>query len=120
MGKHERQQVHKDRVARRKAQEIIAQQRVAEMQRRKTEYEAVFRQVYEDQRELPINIPFGQAWFLVTRLQLASRHPNLSDFQRNQIIELGKQFQSGIARDYPAADSILEMGWDSYFDAAVV
>lgn len=73
-------------------------------------------QVLSDDRTLPVEIRIKEAWLLVSGLQLATRHPDISTHMRQALIDIARQFQSAIAEVHPEAQQALEMGWDQTKD----
>ena len=72
--------------------------------------------VMQDERPLPVEINIKEAWFLVSALQLATRHPAMESRQKRHITEIGRQFQNAIVAAHPEAQELLEAGWHSQFD----
>ena len=77
---------------------------------------AVARECMDDQTILPVTISIMQAWFLVTALQLAWRHPGLSPQMKMIIRDAALQFSTAIWELHPAARAILSKGWNTDYD----
>jgi len=80
------------------------------------EYVAIAERCMVDDSPLPVTIDIKGAWFLVTALQLAARHPAIGSRLKKQIQDVGRQFQGAIEHVHPEAHELLEKGWHSRFD----
>lgn len=67
--------------------------------------------VMQDRTPLNVHIEIRQAWLIVSVLQLAWRHPNLSEPMRASLVEIADQFQIPIVERHPDAEELLQMGW---------
>jgi hypothetical protein len=74
-------------------------------------FEASARAAMSDETVLPVEIDIQSAWFLVSGLQLAIRHPDISDEQRAVLVSIGRTFQGAIEALHPEAHEALELGW---------
>lgn len=72
--------------------------------------------VMSDATPLPVIINITQAWLLISGLQLACRHPGVSNYTKTQWELIGRQFHDSITMLHPEADSLLERGWDADYD----
>lgn len=72
--------------------------------------------VMSDQTRLPVSISIMQAWLLVSGLQLATRHPGISSYMRDELTRMARQFQGAIEVIHPEAHEPLEMGWNPELD----
>lgn len=64
-------------------------------------------------------IPAFEAFTLCAALQLAWRHPGLSNLQRAIIEKATRDLQEAIGRRSPTARELLEDGWVCAFDLPV-
>lgn len=64
-----------------------------------------------DETPLPVTISIKQAWLLISGLQLAVRHPEMSDLMRQDLEHIGKQFQQPIIELHPECYLLIEHGW---------
>lgn len=78
----------------------------------------IMRKVMPDETPLLLEMRIREAWFLVSALQLASRHPDMSAPQKAQLTVVGQQIQDAIVERHPEAEAVLEMGWDEQYDVA--
>lgn len=76
----------------------------------------IMRKVMPDEKPLLLEMRVREAWFMVSALQLASRHPAMSDAQKAQLLVVGQQLQDAIVERHPEAEVVLEMGWDEQYD----
>lgn len=76
----------------------------------------ITRRVMSDDRVLPVEISIKEAWLLISGLQLATRHPEISEHMRNALTDIARQFQGAITDLHPEAQAPLEMGWNSAHD----
>lgn len=76
----------------------------------------IMRKVMPDERLLLLDMRIRDAWFLVSALQLASRHPEMGAAQKARMIAVGQQLQDAIVERHPEAEAVLEMGWDEQYD----
>lgn len=83
--------------------------------------EAAFRKVVgkviSDKTLLPVTIDIAQAWLMVSTLQMATRHPEISPQTKAQIESIARQFQAAIVELHPYVNELIEMGWDVQFDS---
>lgn len=70
----------------------------------------------QDTAPLTVTITIADAWFLVSALQMATRHPALSREMKKKITQGARQFEKAIAQRHPDAEEALVMGWDERFD----
>jgi len=80
------------------------------------EYLEISAPIMRDKRPLSVNIQIRDAWILVGGLQLATRHPELTEPMKSMLGVIARHFQGAITRLYPEAQPLLEMGWDSEYD----
>lgn len=64
-----------------------------------------------DENPLPIIITIADAWFVVSAIQLAVRHPDLHEPLRDRLRDIAHQFTEPICADHPSAREAIEMGW---------
>ena len=69
-----------------------------------------------DETPLTVNIAIKDAWLLLSGIQLATRHPELSVYMKDSLFESGLKFQTMIEAIHPEAHEFIEMGWDRRFD----
>ncbi len=69
-----------------------------------------------DTTPLTINFTIADAWLLLSGIQLATRHPELSVYMKDSLFESGLKFQEMIEAVHPEAHEFIEMGWDKRFD----
>ncbi len=69
-----------------------------------------------DERELIVEITIKDAWLLISALQLATRHPELSTAMKDNLFSTARQFQTVIESIHPGAHELLDMGWNTKFD----
>lgn len=72
--------------------------------------------VMTDKTPLSLTIRIQDAWLLVSGLQLATRHPGVTDQMKELLEAIARQFQGAIVQAHPEAHPLLEMGWDSTYD----
>jgi len=53
---------------------------------------------------------------LIDNLQLANRHPGISDMMKAHVERIARKFQAAIVEKHPQADTLIEMGWNTHFD----
>ncbi len=71
-----------------------------------------------DTTPLTVNITIADAWMLLSGIQLATRHPELSVYSKDRLFEAGLKFQAQVEAVHPEAHEFIEMGWDKRFDGA--
>ncbi len=76
----------------------------------------ITRRVMSDETPLVTHILIKEAWLLVSALQLATRHPGISPYLRDALIDIARQFQGAIVAIHPEAEEPLNMGWDPQHD----
>lgn len=69
-----------------------------------------------DERPMPMEMAVKTAHMVVISLQLASRHPAISDELKHRIEDAGRFLQGHIVDIHPEASALLEMGWHPIFD----
>lgn len=79
-------------------------------------YLAVTGQVMSDNTELMPIIHIKEAWLLISGLQLASRHPQVSGLMKQQWRDIADQFAEEIIRLHPEAETVIDIGWDETHD----
>lgn len=72
--------------------------------------------VMSDKTPLSLTIQIRDAWLLVSGLQLATRHPMVTEPMKGLLETIARQFQGVIVKAHPEAQPLLEMGWDSEYD----
>jgi hypothetical protein len=65
---------------------------------------------------LQINIQIKEAWMIVSAMQLASRHPDLSTNMKTAFEHIARQYQAAITAVHPEVHEVLEMGWNPDYD----
>jgi hypothetical protein len=75
-------------------------------------YMDIVSRVMSDEQPLPVVINIKEAWLLVSGLQLATRHPEISEAMRAALTNIARQFQEAIEQAHPEAGECLEFGWD--------
>ncbi len=73
-------------------------------------------EVLTDETDLVVEMKIMHAWLLISALQLATRHPDLSDYMVTMLVTIANQFEEAIIDLHPGAQRLIEMGWDSTFD----
>lgn len=76
----------------------------------------IVRECMTDERPLVVNITIKDAWLLVSAIQLATRHPELSVYMKDSLFSTARQFQTAIEAVHAEAHELMEMGWDTQFD----
>lgn len=76
----------------------------------------IVRECMTDERPLDVKITVKDAWLLVSALQLATRHPELSMYMKDALFSTARQFQVAIEAVHGEAHELIEMGWDTRFD----
>lgn len=69
-----------------------------------------------DETHLTVNITIKDAWLLLSGIQLATRHPDLSVYMKDSLFESGLKFQEMVEAVRPEAHEFIEMGWDKRLD----
>lgn len=69
-----------------------------------------------DEKPLTVEITIKDAWLLLSGIQLATRHPELSVYMKDALFESGLKFQSAVEAVHPEAHEFIEMGWDKSLD----
>ncbi len=69
-----------------------------------------------DETRLTVNIQIKDAWLLLSGIQLATRHPELSVYMKDGLFESALKFQAAVEAVHPEAHEFIEMGWDKRFD----
>lgn len=69
-----------------------------------------------DTTPLTVNITIADAWLLLSGIQLATRHPELSVYMKDSLFNSGLKFQEQVEAVHPEAHEFIEMGWDKRFD----
>lgn len=70
----------------------------------------------QDTTPLQVEITVADAWFLVSALQLATRHPGLGEPMKARLSDIGHQFQGAIVEHHPEVQFLIERGWHEMFD----
>lgn len=76
----------------------------------------IVRECMTDERLLDVKITIKDAWLLVSAIQLATRHPELSMYMKDALFSTARQFQVAIEAVHGEAHELMEMGWDTQFD----
>lgn len=76
----------------------------------------IVRECMTDERPLTVNITIKDAWLLVSAIQLATRHPELSVYTKDSLFSTARQFQTAIENVHWEAHELMEMGWDTQYD----
>lgn len=76
----------------------------------------IVRECMTDERPLVVNITIKDAWLLVSALQMATRHPELIVYMKDNLFNTARQFQTQIEAVHPEAHEFIEMGWGTRFD----
>lgn len=76
----------------------------------------ITKRVMSDTKPIRLTINIMELWMIVGHLQLASRHPSLSDTLQQFVRHTCDQFIDAIAAKYPEAREVLEMGYDPTHD----
>lgn len=69
-----------------------------------------------DETPLTVNIMIKDAWLLVSAIQLATRHPELSVWMKDSLFNSAEKFQVAVENLHPEAHELIEMGWDKRYD----
>lgn len=69
-----------------------------------------------DTLPLEMNLTIKDAWLVMSTLQLATRHPDVSAMQRAMFRELAKVYEAALVMRHPEAKPLIDMGWDERFD----
>lgn len=69
-----------------------------------------------DPTTIELQMDMLNGWVLVSALQLATRHPEMSGVMKQMLTKLGRGIQGRIAEKYPDAGKLLEKGWHKQFD----
>lgn len=78
--------------------------------------EEIVRECMTDERPLTVHITIKDAWLLISAIQLACRHPELSVYMKDSLFSSAKMFQQQVEAVHPEAHELIEMGWDTRFD----
>lgn len=76
----------------------------------------VLAKAMSDERPLSFSMTIGQAWMLVSAVQLTLRHPGISADMAQPLEDLARQFQGSVIEIHPEAAGIIERGWNPEFD----
>jgi len=76
------------------------------------EFAAIVGKVMSDPTPLAVDIDMQSAWLLVSFLQLASRHPHMTQEMQRRAIKLGQHFAWAIVSAHPEAETAIQMGWN--------
>lgn len=76
----------------------------------------IVRECMSDERPMEVHITVKDAWLLISALQLAVRHPELSVYMKDNLFSTARQFQTAIEAIHAEAHELLELGWDTRFD----
>lgn len=79
-------------------------------------YVEITAKVMSDKTPLQVDIDIMSAWLLVSSLQLAVKHPGLSNPMKTMLTRIARTFQARIAEHHPEADELLNMGWNEAYD----
>lgn len=70
----------------------------------------------QDNRRFAADIEVRSAVCLVLAMQLAYRHPLISDWLKDEITQLALPFQAGVEFHVSGMWELLEKGWDETLD----
>lgn len=71
--------------------------------------------LFTDETIIPVHIDPGSAFTLVSALQVAWRHPELSEHMADRIQEIARLFQGRVVELYPELELFIEAGWYEEF-----
>lgn len=74
--------------------------------------------VMSDKTPIVMNLSIVDAWMCVSTLQLGTRHPHITEFQRGFFLQVARKFEAVIVEHHPEAKPLIDMGWDARFDIA--
>lgn len=80
------------------------------------QFQEIAGRVMQDRSLVTININVMELWLVVSNLQLASRHPGISQVMKDHIRHIGDQMINAICVFHPDAREPLDMGWDTQYD----
>lgn len=72
--------------------------------------------IMSDETPLDLKIRIRELWLVISALQLANRHPGISQFMTDALEYIARQFQDIIEDHHPEACQLIEMGWHSEHD----
>ena len=72
-----------------------------------------------DDRLVALSISVADLWIVVTTLQLAWRHPGLSQPMKQQIEDFTRQISTPLLLLHPEMRNLLEKGWQEEHDVEV-
>lgn len=75
--------------------------------------------VMADMTRLEVNIDIRSAWLLVSLLQLASRHPGISQDMDRFARQIAMQFQNSVTERHPEAAPLFQLGWNKQLDRRI-
>lgn len=81
-----------------------------------TEEQKLMLKALQDSRRFAAEIEVRSAVCLVLSMQLAFRHPLISDWLKDEIITLAQPFQAGVDLHVDGMWELLEQGWDTSLD----
>lgn len=76
----------------------------------------IVRECMTDERALTINMTIKDAWLLISAIQLATRHPELSGYMKDSLFSSARLFQVEVEAVHPKAHDLIEMGWNIEYD----
>jgi hypothetical protein len=80
------------------------------------DFKEITGRVMRDESPLSVTLSIMEAWILVSNLQLANRHPGISDAMKGYVKKIAKRLEAAIVEKHPEAEPLIEMGWNSQFD----
>lgn len=81
-----------------------------------TDDERLVMDILNDDRSIMLETEIKTAYIMVATLQLATRHPHISDWLVSEVLGVGRAIQKGIDMAHPGAYDLLEKGWNSDYD----
>lgn len=92
----------------------------AETSELKEEFLRELKQLEDSGAGLPFVLSPGEAWFLLSAVQLVLRHPGMNNGRNANVAEwlhlFARNIQERLCDGHPAMSQIAEMGWDARND----
>lgn len=77
-----------------------------------TEDQKLALKILQDNRQLGVVLDVATAYCIVAALQLATRHPSMSDWMKDEIKQAATGIQAGIDLYQDGAFDLLDKGWN--------
>lgn len=76
----------------------------------------IFNRIMADKTRVMVRVDVHQAWLTISCAQLVTRHPDLNDEVKTEVVNMAHQFQDAIVELHPGAEQLIQMGWDTSYD----